>query len=150
MHPYLPHLLADIESAHRIKTSEVPEPLEISFEEHMEQVERYASGPEPDYTFSFYCGLKAEQFPPPEQLTGDDMKLVCEAFRTMMLTWNLDAAFPERLPIERAYSLLVGTLNENTMIVDMGCIYFDYCTGYAPDCVLKEYCRCLEYWESDK
>lgn len=23
---------------------------------------------------------------------------------------------------------------------------FDYCSGYAPDCVFGKYCSCLDYW----
>ena len=25
---------------------------------------------------------------------------------------------------------------------------FYFCSGYAPDCVFKEFCNCLEYWNN--
>jgi hypothetical protein len=27
---------------------------------------------------------------------------------------------------------------------------FDFCTGYAPDCVFKEYCPCREFWDKEE
>jgi hypothetical protein len=33
-----------------------------------------------------------------------------------------------------------------TNIVNSGDMTFDFCTGYAPDCIFKEYCPCLEIW----
>ena len=147
MHPYLPHLLSDIESAHR---TEIPkEPVrKISFEEEMEEIERWVQDDEPEHTFGYYCGLASTNFPPPEQLTKKDMKLVCKAFKQMMFTWNLDIDLPENFPTAFRYSFLIKTLNEKTAIVNSGCMSFDYCSGHAPDCIFKEYCRCLKYYKN--
>lgn len=89
-------------------------------------------------------------FPPPEQLEEDDLKKVCKAFEQMMQTWNLSIALPDNLPLPFAYALTIDTLNRKTNIPKIGMITFDFCTGYAPDCDLKSYCPCLEFWnESD-
>jgi hypothetical protein len=145
MHPYLPHLLSEIEAAHHI---EIPkEPVrKISFEEEMEEVEKWLKGEEPDHTLGYYCGLEANNFLPPEQLTKKDMKEVCKAFEQMMFTWNLDISLPKNFPVALRYSFLINTLNEKTAIVNIGFAGFDYCTGYAPDYVFKEYCMCLKYY----
>jgi len=66
----------------------------------------------------------------------------------MMFTWNHHADFPKSLPAEITYSMLVNTLNEKTFIPKDGFVGFDYCTGYAPDCIFKEYCPCLKFWNS--
>lgn len=53
MHPYLPHLLADIAAAHR---TEIPEEeTEQTIEEHLEAVDRWVSGEEPEHSFGYYC-----------------------------------------------------------------------------------------------
>lgn len=147
MHPYLPHLLEDITAAHR---TEQPEeiPYTKSFEEEMEEIERWAEGEEHEHTFGYYCGLQVENFPPPEQLTTNEIEMINEAFTRMMLTYNLDADFPKALPAAITYSMLVNTLNGKTFIPKDGFVTFDYCSGYAPDCVFKEYCTCLKYWDS--
>jgi hypothetical protein len=153
MHPWLPHLLTDIAAAHRGET-----PLEpiapivpLSFEEEMEEIEKWVEGEEPAHAFGYYCGLEAINFPPPDQLADEEMKQVIAAFGQMMFSWNLDIDLPESLPIPIAYKMTVDTLDMKTEIVNSGMMCFDFCTGYAPDCIFKEYCPCLDIWnDSDK
>ncbi len=147
MHPYLPHLLTDIAAAYRL---EIPSAVEHSqtVEEHFEEVERWIAGEEPSHSFGYFCGLEAINFPPPEQLTPEDMKEINEAFRTMMFSWNLDISLPENLPLPIAYKMMVDTLDSKTEIVNSGTMTFDFCTGYAPDCIFKEYCPCLKIWNN--
>jgi hypothetical protein len=64
----------------------------------------------------------------------------------MMFTWNFDIDLPELLPLPIAYKMTVDTLNQKTSIANIGSMGFDFCTGYAPDCVFKEYCPCLTIW----
>lgn len=144
MHPYLPHLLADITAAHRTNAPAPVYPKTI--EEELEEAERWLEGEEPAHTFGYYCGLDAVNFPPPEQLYLKDMKKVCKAFRKMMFSWNLDIDLPEKLPLPIAYKMMIDTLNTKTTIVNSGTIGFDFCTGYAPDCIFKEYCPCRKIW----
>lgn len=144
MHPYLHHLLQDIAAAHRTEAPPYQPPH--SFEEEMEDIERWCAGQDASYTFGEHCGLKAEDFPPPSQLTPNEMQLVCKAFRKMMFTYNLDDSFPPTLPPAFDYELLVDTLNEKTFIPLSGFASFNYCSGYAPDCKFKEYCPCWDVW----
>lgn len=106
-------------------------------------------GKEPDHSFGYYCGLNAINFPPPEQLNDAEIKEVLKAFGKMMFTWNLDISLPELLPLPIAYTMTVNTLNTKTDIVNSGMMGFDFCTGYAPDCIFKEYCPCLEIWNEE-
>jgi len=147
MHPYIHHLLRDIYSAHRTELPDEPAYVQ-SFEEEMEEIERWVEGEEHAHTFGHYCGLQSENFPPPEQLTTEEIEMVNKAFGKMMFTWNLDYDFPGSLPGEMVYSMLVNTLNEKTNIPANGFVTFDYCSGYAPDCIFKEYCSCLKFWNS--
>ncbi len=113
-------------------------------------MEQWLAGEEPPHTFGYYCGLDAVNFPPPEQLSLKDMKKVCKAFRKMMFSWNLDIDLPEKLPLPIAYKMMIDTLNTKTTIVNCGTIGFNFCTGYAPDCIFKEYCPCLEIWNESR
>jgi hypothetical protein len=148
MHPHLPHLLNNIANAHRIEQP-YESPSAKTFEEEMDEIERWCEGEDYEHSFSYYCGLQVEDFPPPEQLTTEEIIMVNKAFRKMMFTYNHDADFPEALPAALTYSMLVKTLNEKTCIPADGFVSFDYCSGYAPDCVFKEYCSCLKLWNAE-
>ena len=148
MHPYIPHLLDDIVKAQRKEINPFEPPLPKSFEEEMEDIERWCEGEEPEHTFGYHCGLQPENFPPPEQLTIKDIKLVNKAFQQMMFTWNISISLPKKMPPKVAYTFIVDSLNEKVDIVNTGFIGIDFCTGYAPDCKLKEFCPCLEIWNS--
>jgi len=149
MHPYIPHLLADITAAHRTEILEITE-REPTIEEHFEEIEKWLEGEELQHTFGYYCGLDSAIFPPADQLTNKEMILVRKAFEKMMYTWNHGIDLPESLPAAFAYKLIVDCLNRKTEIVNSGCMSFDFCTGYAPDCELKEYCPCLEIWNEEE
>ncbi len=145
MHPYIPHLLADIAAAHRPETDVLRETTSWqTFEEEMEEIERWIAGEKAPNTFGHWCGLEASGFPPSEQLSIEDMITVCKAFDRMMYSWNLSIDLPEKFPGHLKYSFRVNTLNEKTAILSCGMMSFDYCTGHAPDCIFKEYCPCLK------
>jgi hypothetical protein len=146
MHPYIPHLLSDIAAAH---CTEIPEEkIPQTMEEHFEEIDKWVNGEEPKHTFGYYCGLQSENFPPPEQLTDEEMVLIRNAFEKMMHTWNQGLDLPENLPVAFAYKMIVDSLNMKTDIVNSGQMHFDFCSGYAPECVFKEFCPCLEYWNN--
>jgi hypothetical protein len=145
MHPYLSHLIADIEAAqHAQDPNEMPRVQSI--EEHFEEVERWISGEDPQHTFGYYCGLEAVNFPPADQFTDEEIKLVCNAFEHMLFTWNSGTEFPDKLPPAFRYKLMVNILDEGFTPVNSGSMTFDFCSGYAPDCIFKEYCSCLDMW----
>jgi hypothetical protein len=146
MHPYIPHLLADIAASHR---TEIPEDkFPQTMEDHFEEIDKWVSGEEPEHTFGYYCGLNSENFPPPEQLADEEMILIRKAFEKMMFTWNHGLSLPEKLPVAFAYKMIVDSLNMKTSMVNSGQMSFDFCSGYAPDCAFKEFCPCLEIWNN--
>ena len=148
MHPYLPHILSDIADAHRTIFPLVKEQLR-NFEEEMEVIERWVEGEEPAHTFGYYCNLETINFPPAEQLTAKEMKEIITTFGQMMFSWNLGIDLPKSLPVPITYKMTVDTLDMKTEIVNSGMMSFDFCTGYAPDCVFKEHCPCLEFWNDN-
>ncbi len=150
MHPYIPHLLEDIKNAHRYDCSDSRQESKMTFEEEMEEVEKWATGIDIPPTLGHQCNLSFEQFPPVEMLTEDEMKIIIYALHEMLSTWNMEADIPSEVPTSRAYPLIISLLKEEAWYLPGGTLHFDFCDGYAPDCELKEYCPCLEYWKDDK
>jgi len=146
MNPYIPHLITDIKNAHRPDSFCNRADRSATFEEEMEAVENYATGTNIPPSLSHQCGLSIEQFPPAEKLTEDEMQTIIDAFQEMLSTRNMVADLPSGLPISRAYPLVIDLLKEDGWYLPGGTLHFDFCTGYAPDCELKEYCPCLKYW----
>ena len=147
MHPYLKHILEDIANAHCTDLP-IESAYKKSFEEETDDIEKWVKGDLNEHTFGYYCGLQPEQFLPVEQLATEEIKLVNEAFKRMMFTYNHDITLPEHLPGKTVYSMLVNTLNEKTFIPKDGFVSFDNCSGYPPDCIFKEHCSCLNIWNS--
>ena len=148
MHPYIPHLLSDITATHRAKPS-LPV-FAKTFEEEMEDIERWVAGVEEPHTLGYDCGLAEEDPPPAGQLTLEDLLLVYDALKKMLYSYNIAIELPDELPATIKYRLTVDTLNEKTAIPETGVMHFDFCMGHAPDCVLKKYCPCLKIWNETK
>lgn len=149
MRSYITYLLKDIKKAHRPSTSpDFPE-IAVSFEEEMEEVEKWVTGTNIPSSLGLQCGLSFEQFPPHDQLAQEEVEAIMVAFHEMLSTWNMQVDFPDCLPHSRAYPLLINILKEEGWYLPGGTLHFDFCTGYAPECELKEYCPCLKYWNSE-
>ncbi|MGF1638834.1 MAG: hypothetical protein ACFCUU_17295 [Cyclobacteriaceae bacterium] len=134
MHPYLPHLLADILAAHN-RNVRNPEPPQKDLEEHFREIDEWISG-DSEHTLSYYCGLEPKDFPPFEQLSEKDIKQVCHAFENMLASWNVSINWPEKLPWKKRYEMTVALLDREFTPMNAGMYVFDFCTGYAPDCDL--------------
>lgn len=112
-------------------------------------MDRYISG-DAEQSFSYFTGLKRSNFPPSEQLELSDIKKVLQAFNQILKTWNASIDYPEKMPVKARYDfMLTQVLEDGFTPVDSGVIHFDFCTGYAPDCVWGDYCSCLQFWEDD-
>lgn len=152
MHPYVPHLLEDIIKAHKPKGFRPSKAKPKNFEEEMQEVEDYVSGKNEDsrQPFSFFCGLKPEDFPPSEQLSGNEMEKIAAAFKDMAESWNLLISVPNNYPAPMKYKLMTDFLNERVFIPRDGAFWgFDNCTGNPEGCFFGEYCSCLKNWNDD-
>ena len=146
MQSYINYLLEDICKACRPQESVSPTATTQTFEEHIAEVEAWLEN-KPEKTFGSYCGLDRTQFPPAEQLTSPQMESVCKAFKDLLFSWNLGADIPEKVPLAKTYSLLIGILDKEILIVTSGFYYFDFCTGNDEGCELGEYCPCKTFDE---
>ncbi|MEP7168015.1 MAG: hypothetical protein ABI855_01465 [Bacteroidota bacterium] len=146
MQSYINHLLEDITKAQRAELSiaEIVATFPKTFEEEMEEIERWVEH-EPMHTFSYYCGLQKEQFPPAEKLNKKQLQQIIKAFNHLLFTWNLSADIPEAIPLNKNYSLLISVLDEKTDIVNSGFMTFEFCNYDPPSCPFGEYCNCKKF-----
>lgn len=146
MHPYLPHLLKDIESAHHEKSLKTHETTsEEDFERRIKEVEQFVSGDNVQ-TFGYYSGLEPEIFPMEDQFSKQEKQAVCNALIKMFGSWNLHLAIPENVPLDFRYKLMVQIFKVPYTPITAGFVVHDFCSGYAPACDLEKYCPCLEHW----
>ena len=148
MHPYLSHLLEDIELAYREKTqpsATAQQPTdELKTETYFEEVERYVSG-DNEQTFSYYCGLGSEIFPPADQFNVSEKEQVCTALENMFSSWNLEVCVPDNVPLAFRYGLMVRVFDLPFTPFTAGVLVMDFCTGNSEGCDLGKYCPCLEF-----
>ena len=145
MEKYIKQLVEDIRNAHRQLTKEETEKAE-TFEQHIEEVERYIAGEEDliQQTFGYHCGLNKEQFPPPKRLTAEQMNTLCDAFEKLLFSWNTHADFPDNLPIAMAYETLISVLDRKFLTPTSGFTGLEFCDLEPEECRFKEYCTCKE------
>ncbi|WP_027377102.1 hypothetical protein [Kaistella palustris] len=141
-------LLRDINNAHRLH-EDYEEETEHTLEVYFEELENYLNGSDSGPTFSDHCGIESQYFPPADFFSVNELELICEAFDKMMLTYNLTIDYPENVPVSFLYGVMVKTLDAQTSLTGQGMVHFDYCSGFAPDCVWKEFCPCLEVWNRE-
>lgn len=147
MQSYFSHLLTDIRAAHRSESPEEKSGHE-SIEEHFRDIDRWISG-DTEHTLGYYCSLEAEAFPPHDQLREEEIQKICGAFTAMLHSWGFYVDLPDELPLHRKYKLMIGLLDHECTPINSGMFVFDFCTGYAPGCELKEFCPCLEIWDNE-
>lgn len=143
MHAYLKHLLNDIENAHNIYDKELEQKafMAMDLEAHFQEIEAWVTG-EGQKPFKHFCKLSKEDFPPADQLTKEDIWMVCDAFVSMLDSWNIGVDIPENVPPSFRYNLLIGLLENTCLPPRMGRFFFDFCTGNTNECELGTYCPC--------
>jgi len=149
MQVYIDQLLEDMAAAQRPEQERSLVEQPFSIEQHLEEVERWIAGEDPEHAFAYYCGLQPEQFPPAEDLTDEQLLAISQSFKKLLFSWNLDVSLPESLPLPIAYPFLISTLKEKVQIVTDGFIGIEFCTYDPPSCPFKEYCSCTEYLTED-
>lgn len=150
MHPYIKHLIEDIQNAEKRESDYHNSPEPKTFEEEMEDIERYISG-EGELPLSQLTGINDADFPPAHKLSVDDMESVLTAYDKMLFTWNTAVDWPEEMPIVACYNFLLKFILDHEIgPVNFGMIHLDFCTGYAPDCAWDQFCKCKEFWDEDE
>jgi hypothetical protein len=147
MQPYINHLLEDITKAHRTEElipAMLDSPKTQTIEDDFAEIERWLEN-DPIHTFSYYCGLEKELFPPAEQFSKKQLLSIIKAFKHLLFSWNLDASIPKNVPPAKTYSLLLSVLDRKTDIVNSGFMTFEFCNYDSSTCPFEEYCTCKDF-----
>lgn len=151
MHPYLKHLLYDIQNAHREEESNeeaLNEQQDDSIEAHLREVEAWISG-EGEQKLREFCGLNEEDFPPDNQFTDDEIRRVNAAFKNMLNSWNIVLDVPENVPPRFVYKLIGTILNSECSPLTTGTCHFDFCSGVPEGCDWEQDCPCSKILENE-
>ncbi|WP_276481229.1 hypothetical protein [Paraflavitalea pollutisoli] len=147
MEAYVRHLISDIQEAERPEEPGIQYVFPEMLDDGAEEDDRW-SETEPTHTFSYYCGLQKELFPPAHLLSSLQLDNICQAFSKMMFTWNLDTDIPDQVPLSKKYQLLISTLDIKTEISN-SLMTFELCSVDPPSCPLGEYCVCKEFLKDE-
>jgi hypothetical protein len=153
MQRYIDQLIEDLKAAHK-----VIEPKSKSWEDDEDDdemqdffadVDNYVSG-DHDQVIAVALALIPEQFPPFEMLTTAQMLQVSDALADLLASWNISVDMPEKLPIEKAYPLMVSVLEKKTYFSEYGNTVMELCNYDSASCPFGiEYCRCKDEEDED-
>ena len=122
MHPYLPHLLADLETAKANKPAKpnyrLLYPDHPAFEYGLDYIAEWELGK--NKPLKGWLGIEPENFPPKDQFEESDLEAVVEKFLDLLLHFNVSVMLPDEMPYAMVYDLLVGYLEEEIHIVSEG------------------------------
>ncbi|MFN8438066.1 MAG: hypothetical protein U0V72_10520 [Cytophagales bacterium] len=146
MQLYITQLIEDITVASRSENiiKPVVQEEEETFEDYIEEVERFISGEGYEYLRSI-LGLDEIQFPPVDRLTDEQMESVVLAFKNCLASWNVCLDLPQNLPISIQYTSYIRTLSQNIDVVNYGTVHLEACTYCSDVCPLGNYCDCKEF-----
>jgi hypothetical protein len=87
--------------------------------------------------------LIAEQFPPPDRLSEEQMAALVEIIRRLWAAFNFGADIPEGIPGKIVYPLLLERMSEPTMLMKYGHCGIEFCDYNTANCPFGEgYCQC--------
>lgn len=138
MHPYLPHLLADIEAL----IKEPPPGPFIEAPPHLEEmpetVERELS---PFTTLEEIMGISREEIPPFFELTHEEWPLLAYAFKKLLQALNITIAdLPEKYPDDAYIDLIHCHWDEKIRYLPLAGYDMECCTGDDETCPYGDNC----------
>jgi hypothetical protein len=105
----------------------------------------------PRHSMDDLFGIKAEQLPPDDKLTDEQVKQLTDAILELWAAYNIVADFPEVVPLRTLYNVLKDYwTNETTQYVSEGRIHLEFCHYVPEECPWgSDYCTCKEFANED-
>src|SRR5690348_9987017 len=108
MKKYIEQLVEDLQAAHHSEEGVAQAELnEQTFEAHMEEIENWVLGNLPHSSFAGQSNLDTNRFPPPDQLSEEEMEAVIAGIEGLFGSWNNSIDFPDGIPTPFRYKLAV-------------------------------------------
>ena len=96
-------------------------------------------------------GVSFEELPPANKLTETQMQELIDAIEDTWSVFGIGACFPDEIPLQLKYELVKDTFLDDIHYMPGWQMTHDFCTGYCPDCKLKDYCEnCIHDWANDE
>lgn len=163
MQKYINQLIQDVEDVIRARWQEhpphfyqagIPDPYlvkpknlevkpvkEVSFEEHIKEVEMFKRGDKPQNMY-YYFGFSFEQFPPINILNENQADKLTNAILRMWAAFNYTASIPKKAPSEIVYPVLCEQMEKPQMLFNNGIIGIEFCEYDPKTCLFGTYCNC--------
>lgn len=141
MHPYLPHLLSDIESVIKI----LPPAPYYEVPPHLAEMPEVAEMEEsPITTLEELTGIAIDSIPNFYDLTYEEWPLLANAFKRLLEALNITIVdLPDDFPDDAYINLIVCHWHENIQYLPLGGFHLECCTGKEETCPYGEDCiRC--------
>ena len=111
----------------------------------LEEAERYVEE-KPAVTMFDHFGLRAEEFPPAERLTDEQLEALVTAIRRLWAAHNLTAVVSDLAPARVVYPVLLERMNKPAMLLKFGNIGIEFCHYEPAECPWGlEYCTCKDF-----
>ena len=96
-----------------------------------------------------WTGLRKEQFPPPEMLTDEQLTMLLEALKKMLIAYNWSLVLQIEVPERIQYATIRDMFNQTAKILQWQDGFFEVCRPGTEHgkCALGEYCQCAFYAE---
>ena len=146
---YVQQLLEDIRNAvhNAPEPSDPNDPADIAA--HFDAIDRYTSPEHEHGTLKDVIGLSADQFPPKEKLTDEEMKAILRELARTLRHFNYEMAIPKEIPLHFKYDLIQGIFDYEAPISAFSMMTMDFCAGWPDDCELKQYCSCRRFEDEE-
>jgi len=146
MQRYTEQLIEDIQDA---KKRPRPPKMELAPElEFVRGAEEYLHGK--FYKMGKLFGLEKKQFPSIDKLNPKQIEKIAFEFELLWEAFNFIPYFPDGLPAEIKYKLLVDYLEYETTYVSVGNNNFEFCTYDPKTCPFpEEFCTCKDFEDDD-
>ena len=142
MERYINQLVEDIRKAAKQKR-----PPKMQLDPELEVVrgaEEYLYGT--PYKLSSLLGLNKNAFPPVEKSNTEQLKKLVIEIENLWAEFNFYADFPDGLPADYRYKLLLGKWDTEVQYVSIGNIHMEFCDYDTENCPFpKKYCTCLDF-----
>jgi hypothetical protein len=115
-----------------------------SFEKHLEEVERFVSGPM--IPLSQIVGIATLQLPPPEKLSDVQQATLYEDIEKLLNAFNFYPDFPQNLPGHLKYQVMRSRWDREYVHMSCGEYHLEFCEYEPKECPFPaKYCTCKDH-----
>ena len=114
------------------------------FEASIEEVEKYIHD-EPVKNMYYHFGFDAEQFPPSDKLTDEELEQLTIALCRLWAAFNFTVSFPQKTPARIVYPLFTEQMHSPTHLMNRGIIGVEFCDYEPAHCPFGEWCNCKDF-----